>query len=70
MPRLSVTVNRIAVNTAEELGHGRERVRRWLSTVAPAATRYGRCRVGRDRGDRCAQSVGAQFGSRPKAANR
>ena len=43
-------VNGIAINTAHELGHKRERVERWLSKVALAPTGYGHFYVEHNRG--------------------
>ncbi|WP_433130999.1 alkane 1-monooxygenase [Micromonospora sp. CA-240977] len=43
-------VNGIAINTAHELGHKRERVERWLSKVALAPTGYGHFFVEHNRG--------------------
>ncbi|MEV1154143.1 alkane 1-monooxygenase [Micromonospora chokoriensis] len=43
-------VNGIAINTAHELGHKRERVERWLSKVALAPTGYGHFHVEHNRG--------------------
>ncbi|MEU8168969.1 alkane 1-monooxygenase [Micromonospora sp. NPDC049004] len=43
-------VNGIAINTAHELGHKRERVERWLSKVALAPAAYGHFYVEHNRG--------------------
>ncbi|MFB9237999.1 alkane 1-monooxygenase [Plantactinospora siamensis] len=43
-------VNGIAINTAHELGHKRERAERWLSKVALAPTGYGHFYVEHNRG--------------------
>jgi alkane 1-monooxygenase len=43
-------VNGIAINTAHELGHKRERTERWLSKVALAPTGYGHFHVEHNRG--------------------
>lgn len=43
-------VNGIAINTAHELGHKRERVERWLSKIALAPTGYGHFYVEHNRG--------------------
>ncbi|HEY0697130.1 MAG TPA: alkane 1-monooxygenase [Micromonospora sp.] len=43
-------VDGIAINTAHELGHKRERLERWLSKVALAATGYGHFHVEHNRG--------------------
>ncbi|WP_405426039.1 alkane 1-monooxygenase [Micromonospora sp. NBC_00617] len=43
-------VNGIAINTAHELGHKRERVERWLSKVALAPAAYGHFHVEHNRG--------------------
>ncbi|GAA1499838.1 hypothetical protein GCM10009827_003820 [Dactylosporangium maewongense] len=43
-------VNGIAINTAHELGHKRERVERWLSRIALAPTGYGHFFVEHNRG--------------------
>ncbi|MEH1164443.1 alkane 1-monooxygenase [Micromonospora sp. CPCC 205539] len=43
-------VNGIAINTAHELGHKRERVERWLSKVALAPAGYGHFHVEHNRG--------------------
>ncbi|WP_229401314.1 alkane 1-monooxygenase [Micromonospora okii] len=43
-------VDGIAINTAHELGHKRERVERWLSKVALAPTGYGHFHVEHNRG--------------------
>ncbi|MEH1012981.1 alkane 1-monooxygenase [Micromonospora sp. CPCC 206060] len=43
-------VNGIAINTAHELGHKRERLERWLSKVALAPTGYGHFYVEHNRG--------------------
>ncbi|MFC5923239.1 alkane 1-monooxygenase [Micromonospora vulcania] len=43
-------VNGIAINTAHELGHKRERVERWLSKVALAPAGYGHFYVEHNRG--------------------
>ncbi|MGS2614418.1 alkane 1-monooxygenase [Micromonospora sp. LZ34] len=43
-------VNGIAINTAHELGHKRERLERWLSKVALAPTGYGHFHVEHNRG--------------------
>ena len=43
-------VNGIAINTAHELGHKRERVERWLSKIALAPTGYGHFFVEHNRG--------------------
>jgi alkane 1-monooxygenase len=43
-------VDGIAINTAHELGHKRERVERWLSKVALAPTGYGHFYVEHNRG--------------------
>ncbi|WP_433348661.1 alkane 1-monooxygenase [Micromonospora sp. CA-111912] len=43
-------VDGIAINTAHELGHKRERLERWLSKVALAPTGYGHFHVEHNRG--------------------
>ncbi|MEU7824391.1 alkane 1-monooxygenase [Catellatospora sp. NPDC049133] len=43
-------VNGIAINTAHELGHKRERLERWLSKIALAPTGYGHFYVEHNRG--------------------
>ncbi|MFG1883941.1 fatty acid desaturase [Micromonospora sp. NPDC049102] len=43
-------VDGIAINTAHELGHKRERVERWLSKVALAPAAYGHLHVEHNRG--------------------
>ncbi|TDC65332.1 alkane 1-monooxygenase [Micromonospora sp. KC207] len=43
-------VNGIAINTAHELGHKREKLERWLSKVALAPTGYGHFHVEHNRG--------------------
>ncbi|WP_155375658.1 alkane 1-monooxygenase [Catellatospora vulcania] len=43
-------VNGIAINTAHELGHKRERLERWLSKIALAPTGYGHFHVEHNRG--------------------
>jgi alkane 1-monooxygenase len=43
-------VNGVAINTAHELGHKRERVERWLSKIALAPTGYGHFYVEHNRG--------------------
>jgi alkane 1-monooxygenase len=43
-------VNGIAINTAHELGHKREKVERWLSKIALAPTGYGHFYVEHNRG--------------------
>lgn len=43
-------VNGVAINTAHELGHKRERVERWLSKIALAPTGYGHFHVEHNRG--------------------
>ncbi len=43
-------VNGIAINTAHELGHKRERAERWLSKIALAPTGYGHFFVEHNRG--------------------
>ncbi|MEV4119622.1 hypothetical protein [Micromonospora sp. NPDC049645] len=43
-------VDGMAINTAHELGHKRERVERWLSRVALAPTGYGHLYVEHNRG--------------------
>jgi alkane 1-monooxygenase len=44
------TVSGIAINTAHELGHKRERVERWLSKIALAPSGYGHFYVEHNRG--------------------
>jgi alkane 1-monooxygenase len=44
------TVNGIAINTAHELGHKRERLERWLSKIALAPSFYGHFYVEHNRG--------------------
>jgi alkane 1-monooxygenase len=43
-------VNGVAINTAHELGHKRERMERWLSKIALAPTGYGHFFVEHNRG--------------------
>ncbi|GLY21394.1 alkane 1-monooxygenase [Micromonospora sp. NBRC 101691] len=43
-------VNGIAINTAHELGHKRERTERWLAKIALAPTGYGHFQVEHNRG--------------------